>query len=121
MGVMFLREHIKQSLALRAKKFSGIILFIVIAAYYLSFESYMVDFITKYSAETASDWQYPYKEIFVKQKSGIVTDKYAQPYIFALFYQKISPKEFRSTVKYNPVGDWGMSLVSSFNSFEFTK
>jgi 4-amino-4-deoxy-L-arabinose transferase-like glycosyltransferase len=121
MGVMFLREHAKQSLALRAKKLGGIILFVVIAAYYLSFESYMVDFITKYPTESASDWQYQYKEVFTKQKSGVVSDKYAQPYIFALYYLKYPPEKFRQEVKLNPVSDWGFSKVASFNGFQFKK
>jgi 4-amino-4-deoxy-L-arabinose transferase-like glycosyltransferase len=113
MGVMFLRENFK--------KISGIILFMVITAYYLSFESYMVDFITKYPTESASDWQYQYKEIFTNQKSGIITDKYAQPYIFALYYLKYPPEKFRQEVKLNPVSDWGFSKVASFNGFQFIK
>jgi 4-amino-4-deoxy-L-arabinose transferase-like glycosyltransferase len=111
MGVMYLKEH--------GKKISAAILFIAIIAYYLSFELYMTDFIIKYSKETATDWQYQYKEIFAKQKTGVVTDKYAQPYIFALYYLKYPPQEFRDTVKYNPVDKWGFSLVSSFNGFQF--
>ena len=111
LGVMFLREHFK--------KIGVAILFVVIAAYYLSFELYMVDFITKYSAETAAGWQYQYKEIFANQKSGVVTDKYAQPYIFALYYLKYPPEKFRQEVKLNPVNDWGFSKVASFNGFKF--
>lgn len=112
LGVMFLREHFE--------KISGIILFVVIAAYYLSFKLYMVDFITKYSAETATDWQYQYKEIFTKQKSGEVTDKYAQPYIFALYYLKYPPEKFRQEAKLNPVSEWGFSKVASFNGYQFS-
>lgn len=112
-GVNFLREHVK--------KFGGFVLFVVIAAYFLSFESYMVDFITKYSIETASDWQYQYKEIFARQKSGTVTDKYGQPYIFALYYLKYSPEKFRQEVKLNPVNNWGFSKVASFGEFKFEK
>jgi hypothetical protein len=111
LGTGFLRENIK--------KFSMAILLIVIAAYYLSFESYMIDFITKYSAETASDWQYQYKEIFANQKSSVVTDKYAQPYIFALYYLKYPPEKFREEVVLNPVDEWGFSKVASFNGFQF--
>ena len=111
LGVYFLRENIK--------KISSIILLIVIVAYCSSFELYITDFITKYSAETAADWQYQYKEIFANQKSGVVTDKYAQPYIFALYYLKYPPEKFREEVKLNPVNEWGFSKVASFNGFEF--
>jgi len=111
LGVSFLKENFK--------KFSIAIIFVVIAAYCLSFESYMVDFLTKYGPETASDWQYEYKEIFAKQKSGVITDKYAQPYIFALYYLKYPPEKFREEVKLNPVDEWGFSKVASFNGFQF--
>jgi 4-amino-4-deoxy-L-arabinose transferase-like glycosyltransferase len=111
LGVGFLKENFK--------KFSIAIIFVVIAAYLLSFESYMVDFLTKYGPETASDWQYEYKEIFINQKSGVVTDKYAQPYIFALYYLKYPPEKFREEVKLNPVSEWGFSKVASFDGFQF--
>lgn len=110
-GTAYLKENLKQ--------FSTLLVILVIAAYYLSFENYGFDFLTKYSVETANDWQYQYKQTFENQKSGVVTDKFGQPYIFALFYQKIPPSEFRSTVKYNPVDKWGQSLVASFDGFQF--
>ena len=113
LGVNFLSENIK--------RFGKIIILIAVTAYCLSFESYAMDFFNKYSMETASAWQREYKDIFTMQKSGIVTDKYAQPYIFALYYQKYDPQKFRSTVKYNPVDKWGFSLVSSFGDYKFNK
>lgn len=91
----------------------------VVLVYLLFFGLYARDFFTNYSSQTAADWQYQYKQIFTEQKSGRVTDQYAQPYIFALFYQKISPAEFRSTVKYNPVDKWGFSTVAAFDGFQF--
>lgn len=110
-GVGFLSERIK--------KYKTIIFSIVIIGYCFSFGSYLFDFLTKYSVETASDWQYQYKQIFANQTSGVVTDKYAQPYIFALFYLKYPPEKFRQEVKLNPVNDWGFSKVASFNGFQF--
>lgn len=91
----------------------------IVTIYLICFGFYAHDFFVKYGPETAADWQYQYKQIFSEQKSGVVTDQYAQPYIFALFYQKIAPQEFRDTVKYNPVDKWGFSTVSSFDGFKF--
>jgi len=112
-GVGFIAE--------KFKKYFALIITVVVMAYYFSFEGYAVDFVTKYQTFSATDWQYQYKEIFSKQKSGVVSDKYGQPYIFALFYQKYPPSMFRNTVKYNPVNDWGFSLVKSFGDFQFVK
>ena len=103
----------------KIKKYHNSIVASAVILYLLFFENYFGAFITKYQNASASDWQYEYKQIFINKKSGVVTDKYAQPYIFALFYQQILPSEFRSTVKYNPPDKWGVSLVSSFNGYEF--
>lgn len=91
----------------------------IISLYLICFGVYYYKFITKYNLLTSADWQYSYKEIFTTQKEGVVSDKYAQPYIFALFYLKYPPEGFRETVKYNPVDKWGFSLVSSFDNFQF--
>lgn len=110
-GVGFLLNYFKNH--------GRVVFGIVAAAYILFFGYYLRDFFYGYGPSTAGDWQYQYKQIFADQKSGIVTDQYGQPYIFALFYQKISPSKFRNTVKYNPVDKWGFSTVSSFDGFKF--
>jgi 4-amino-4-deoxy-L-arabinose transferase-like glycosyltransferase len=101
------------------RKYAKVVVGSLIAIYLISFGMYFGDFLNKYPQTTRNDWQYQYKEIFAKQESGIVTDKYAQPYIFALYYLKYPPAKFRETVKYNPVDKWGFSLVASFNGFQF--
>ena len=101
------------------KKYQKYLLIVVVTLYLMFFGQYFYKFMTKYNLLTSADWQYPYKLIFANQKEGLVTDKYAQPYIFALFYLKYPPEKFRETVKYNPVDKWGFSLVSSFDNFQF--
>lgn len=111
-GAYFLKDNFK--------KFGVVIFSAVVIAYYLFFEFYIQDFIVKYPTQSASAWQYEYKQIFEKQRSGVVTDKYAQPYIFALYYLKYSPEKFREEVKLSPVNEWGFSKVASFDGFQFT-
>lgn len=107
------------------KKQGGFIILAVLLIYFFSFEQYGQDFLLKYNTPTSSDWQFEYKEIFtnykVSNEKTVITDKYAQPYIFALFYLKYPPQEFRKTVKYNPPDKWGFSTVASFGKFEFKK
>jgi 4-amino-4-deoxy-L-arabinose transferase-like glycosyltransferase len=97
------------------------VIFIAGIFYLISFSRYYYFFITNYNSVTSSAWQYEYKEIFSKQKSGCVSDEYAQPYIFALFYDKVDPKYFISTKKLNTVSDWGFSTVASFGKYSFSK
>lgn len=103
------------------KKYSKYIISTALAGYLILFGFYYSDFVKNYNDKTGDAWQYQYKETFISQNSGVVSDQYGQPYIFALFYQKYSPTDFRKTVVYNSVSDWGFSLVSSFNGFEFKK
>jgi 4-amino-4-deoxy-L-arabinose transferase-like glycosyltransferase len=113
MGIYFFSTLFKKG---RAWILTGIILI-----YALSFENYFYKFGTEYNKLSSSAWQYEYKEIFEKQKEGCVSDKFAQPYIFALFYQKIDPNEFIKTRQLNPVSDWGFSTVKSFGNYTFEK
>lgn len=99
---------------------------VVIAAVFmlLQFENYTYNFYQQYNNLYSKDWQLPYKQLFTSQeivKKLVVSDEYAQPYIFALYYQKYDPVKFRETVIYNPVNDWGFSTVKSFDNFVFIK
>lgn len=93
----------------------------VLGAYILFFANYYYGFIVNYNDLTKSAWQYEYKEIFENQKEGCVSDQYAQPYIFALYYNKVDPNYFISTRTLNPVNDWGFSTVSGFGNYTFPK
>lgn len=113
-------------LILKYKKYSSTILVLTSILFLLFFESYLMRYFSDYPTLSSGDWQFTYKQVFEKYKRGpvgnrkiIISDEYAQPYIFALFYLKYDPEEFRKTVKYNPPDKWGFSLVSSFANFEF--
>jgi hypothetical protein len=114
-GIYFL---VKQS-----KTFIGLI----VGIYLIFFGSYYYEFITKYNSLSSSAWQLEYKKIFEKQKDGCVSDEFAQPYIFALFYgaddemNKVDQNYFISTRVLNPVSDWGFSTVASFGNYTFPK
>ena len=111
-------------------KLNKYLFYFVIGAYLLFFINYYYGFISKYNDLSKSAWQYEYKEIFEKQNEGCISDKYAQPYIFGLFYgvgdeqssyNKVDPNYFISTRVLNPVNDWGFSTVKSFGNYNFEK
>ncbi len=108
------------------KKYSNFFLVSLVVTYLWFFGRYFLDFINNYNSKTSDSWQLPYKTLFLSVKSSgkekvVISDKFAQPYIFALYYLKYSPKEFRSTVKYNSPDQWGFSTVESFGNFQFKK
>ncbi len=102
-------------------KNNRLILVFISVLYLLFFGNYFYRFINEYNNISSSAWQLEYKEIFKNQKSGCISDEFAQPYIFALYYNKFDPNEFVTTKKLNPVSDWGFSTVKSFGNFEFKK
>jgi len=102
-----------------------ILLVIAVIFLALQFENCTYNFYRQYNSQYSQDWQMPYKQIFSqpvsKNKTLEVSDEYAQPYIFALYYQKYDPVRFRETVVYSPVSDWGFSTVKSFGDYIFVK
>ncbi len=102
-------------------KSSKLLIVIVVGAYLISFGNYYYKFNTEYNDLSKSAWQFEYKDIFEKQKEGCVSDEFAQPYIFALYYQKVNPSDFIATRELNPVSDWGFSTVKSFGKYTFPK
>lgn len=91
------------------------------------FGNYFYNFLNVYPIESTTAWQYEYKKIFLeyqdydKYEQISVSDKHAQPYIFALFYLQYDPAEFQQEAVRNSPADWGFSTVSSFGNFKFTK
>ncbi len=102
------------------------VLGLVLISYFSFFVLYFLKFVNNYNYLACSHWQCEYKKIFKNkssliEKSGkvVVSESLAQPYIFALFYNKFDPLEFRKSVLYNPPDRWGFSTVYSFDKFVF--
>lgn len=109
----------------RNKYFVG---FTAVVIFFVFFINYFINFLTVFPAQSSKDWQYGYKKIFTDFKNDFpkynqifISDEYAQPYIFALFYQKVDPNKFRQTAIRNNVSEWGFSTVASFDKFKFGK
>lgn len=115
-GIVFLKNLLK------VKYFLSIVIFL----YLVFFFFYFADFLKSYNLRSSFSWQYPYKIIFSSSINKFqeydkvfISDDLGQPYIFALYFQKYSPADFRKTVEYNNPDKWGHSLVKSFNNFVF--
>ncbi len=100
----------------------------LMAIFLIFFINYFANFIYVYPGQSAMEWQYGYKKFFTDNKEQlakydqiIISDKYAQPYIFALFYLKYDPDKFQEEAVRNSVDQWGFSTVAKFGKFEFKK
>lgn len=98
---------------------------LIVSTFLVFFINYFISFLKFYPYQSAKDWQYGYKQVtrfdFTNYNQVIISDEYAQPYIFTLFYLKYDPNKFRQEVLRNNTDEWGFSTVSSFNKFKFGK
>lgn len=98
---------------------------VLIAMILIQFGFYFLDFVSNYNNNSSKDWMYGYRGIFLKAKTFegydniYIADTYAQPYIFALYYLKYDPLKYLLEVDYNPVSEWGVSKVRSFDKYIF--
>ena len=82
----------------------------------------------EFPIKSSVDWQYSYSQIYKKYEADfinydavVISNQYAQPYIFALFYLQIPPQDFKNQAKYASVDEWGFSTITEMGKFKFTK
>lgn len=109
-------------------RMKSLINIVVLIIFLILFENYFWSFQNIYPKDSANEWQYEYKNIYTsyaqefdKYRRIMISDQYAQPYIFALFYLKYDPEKFRQEVLRNDISQWGFSTVKKFGKFEFGK
>lgn len=118
LGVVYLSEKFGEN--------KNKLLLVIVAGYVGLFFVYFNNFTKVYASQSASFWQEGYKLIFQKYSKEfagfdhvLISDRYAQPYIFALFYMQYNPDKFRSGVVYNTDNRRVTSQVKSFDKFIF--
>lgn len=119
MGLLFIKKYFK-------KKYLFEVVLVVISLGF--FTNYFLNFINYYPIQSSADWQYGYKKIytdfsnqFSKYDQILISDEYAQPYIFMLFYQKIDPEQFRKNATRSSIDQWSFSSISQFGKIKFGK
>ncbi|KKR81039.1 MAG: hypothetical protein UU73_C0001G0188 [Candidatus Daviesbacteria bacterium GW2011_GWA1_41_61] len=98
----------------------------VVVVYLGLFLVYFNNFLNVYSLNSSSYWQEGYKLVyqhyakeFKSYDHVLISDRYAQPYIFALFYQQYDPQQFWSSLTYNTDIRAATSQVKGFDKFIF--
>ncbi len=95
-SMIFLRSRIGKRWIYRSVLYGAILILVGNFAYYI------YGYYVHYAREYSKQWQYAYREAFEytednkdKYDEIYFTDKLGRPYIYYLFYAKISPEEFR--------------------------
>lgn len=111
-----------------APKYKNYIFIGLVIVYLGFFGNYLQAFFKTYVGQSSREWQYGFKKLFsdygseiAKADKVVISDEYAQPYIFALFYEKYDPTRFQKEAVRNTPDKWGASSVTSFGKFTFKK
>lgn len=100
----------------------------IVFLFLISFSHYFYLFASSYQSQSAGAWQGGYKLVFNKYYKDfdsydriVISDEYAQPYIFYLWYLHQDPQTLRPTMNVNSPDKWGYSTISSIGKVEFRK
>lgn len=107
------------------KILKSIVSYVFILIFFISFVAYFRDYLTVFPKRYAIDWQYGMKQVveYVKEQKQYnqiyTTAIRGQPYIFYLYFLKISPSDYLNSVIINNRSDKSFNAVSSFNKYSF--
>lgn len=125
-GAFGLNETIRYASSLKNKNlFKAVTIFIFLIITW-QFVRYLHMYWVHMSKEYPYSSQYGVKELVEyvssvegKYKNIVITDRYDQPYILYLFYQKYDPAKFQKEHSLTPKDGFGFSTVRSFDKFRF--
>ncbi len=110
----------------RIDKHKKLFMGVIVSLYVIFFSIFYLTFIYRYNIYASMDWQYPYKVLFEnygknisQAKHAYISDTFAQPYIFYLFYNNYTPAEFLKENERNTPDKWGFSSVRRIGKVEF--
>jgi len=102
------------------------LLFAVLTIFIFLFSIYLSKFMNDYPIIAAQSWQGEYKQIFetygdsfVHYDHVVISDRYAQPYIFYLFYRQIDPTFYQQNKVLNVEPRIQTSLTKSIGNVVF--
>lgn len=109
----------------KMKIFTGIILMIILSFEFVHYlESYYVHYPKRYPLS----WEYGFSEMvdkLQKYQNGfdkiVITDRYDQPYILVLFYEKYDPIKYQPQAVLSERDKFNFGTVRTFDKYEFHK
>lgn len=109
----------------KMKIFTGIILMIILSFEFVHYlESYYVHYPKRYPLS----WEYGFSEMVDKLQKYqsdfskvVITDRYDQPYILVLFYEKYDPTKYQPQAILSERDKFNFGTVRNFDQYEFHK
>lgn len=102
------------------------LLFAVLAIFLFLYSIYLSKYVTDFSVVSSQSWQGEYKQLidtygesFVHYDHVVISDRYAQPYVFYLFYRQIDPTFYQKNKILNVEPRIETSLVKSIGNVVF--
>ena len=111
-----------------SKKYSKIIIPILILFYGYSITYYLDNYFNHYPQRLPFAWQYGFDDLvpyLEKEKNNYdhiyITNKYDQPYILFLFYSQKNPSEIQNQLKLTSPDNFGFSTIQNYDNYHFQK
>ncbi len=106
------------------------LLFLVGCFLFLTFEfiHYLENYYVHYPKRYPLAWEYGFKSMVSKlekykdqYKKVVITDRYDQPYILVLFYEKYNPAKYQPQAVLTERDKFNFGTIRSFDKYEFHK
>ncbi len=115
-----------QILQLAKNKIYLIVVIPLIALLLFEFVHYLDSYYILYPKRYPLAWEYGFSQMVPKlekyqpgYKKVVITDKYDQPYILVLFYEKYDPAKYQPQAVLSPRDQFDFGTVRSFDKYEF--
>lgn len=104
------------------------IFIIPVISLFLLFEfvHYIESYYVHYPKRSPLAWEYGFSEMTSKlmqyqdqYSKVVITDRYDQPYILVLFYEKYDPRKYQPQAKLTPRDKFNFGTIRSFDRYEF--
>lgn len=111
--------------ALRKFKSKKIFLSGLVLSYVFAFTYYLNAYFFHYPQRLPFAWPYGFQQLsdfldqypYPNDRPIYITNKYDQPYILMLFFQKYSPSKIQSQIQLTPPDKYGFSTVTHFDRY----
>lgn len=107
-------------------KWQGVFIALLVLILSFEFVHYLESYYVHYPKRYPLSWEYGFSEMVEKLQKYesqydkvIITDRYDQPYILILFYEKYDPKKYQPQARLTERDKFNFGTIRNFDKYEF--
>lgn len=101
-------------------------IFVISLILIFEFTHYLESYLVHYPKRYPLAWEYGFSEMVEKlgkyensYENIVITDRYDQPYILVLFYEKYDPKKYQPQANLSPRDKFNFGTIRAFDKYQF--